>query len=103
MLLDELLRETARLGIPIAVWPFDGIDIRSKAYDRRHVMFEPYPSAVLDSDVMKTDWNDAVASLLSVQGADRSGELPKLLALNELDTDEVARVKTEGWIFGHRP
>ncbi|HUD99841.1 MAG TPA: hypothetical protein VMR62_09725 [Bryobacteraceae bacterium] len=55
MLLHEFLDAAQRLDIPVAVWPFDGLDIDSKAYDGRHVMFEVYPSSVRDHGVEQTD------------------------------------------------
>jgi len=103
ILLDELLVETQRLGIPVAVWPFDGLDINSIAYEGRHVMFEPYPSSVRDPGVRQTDWNDAEASVLFIQQADRAGKLAARLDLHELTDEQQAQVLFEGWIIGHRP
>jgi hypothetical protein len=103
VLLYELLDEAQRRGIPVAVWPFDGLDINSSAYEGRHVMFEPYPSSVRDLGVRQTDWNDAEASVLYIQQADQAGELPALLDLHALTEEQRARVLFEGWIIGHRP
>jgi hypothetical protein len=103
ILLRELLDEAQRRDIPLAVWPFDGLDISSAAYDGRHVMFEPYPSSVRDPDVKQSDWNDAVASVLCIQRADQAGGLAALLDLEALTNEQRTRVQFEGWIVGHRP
>jgi hypothetical protein len=103
VLLHELLFECQRMNIPLAVWPFDGLDIRSAAYEGHHVMFEPYPSAVRDAGVVQTDLNDAVASVLCVQRADQGGQLPQQLDLVALSAADRLRVAFEGWIVGHRP
>jgi hypothetical protein len=103
ILLHELLVETCRRGLPVAVWPFDGLDIHSSAYEGRHVMFEPYPSSIRDPHVKQTDWNDAEASVLFIQEADCAGKLPAMLDLHELTDEQQARVLFEGWIIGQRP
>jgi hypothetical protein len=103
VLLHELLAVCGQAGVALAVWPFDGIDVLSAPYEGRHVMFEPYPSAVRAEGVEQTDWNDAVASVLCVQRADRAGKLPQLLDLGPLPTPDRRRVLFEGWIVGHQP
>lgn len=102
LLLHELLETARDRGIPVAVWPFDGVDITADAYRGRHVMFEPYPSSIRAPDKARSDWNDAEACVLCIQGADQSGRLSGMLDLCSLGT-EIDRVLFEGWIVGHRP
>jgi hypothetical protein len=103
ILLCELMQEAERQNVPVAVWPFDGLDVNSEAYERRHVMFEPFPSSVRDPDVKQTDSNDAVASVLCLQQADQAGKLGALLDLRALTEEQRTRVLFEGWIVGYRP
>jgi len=95
--LYELLALTAD-SIPLAVWPFDGPDLDSPAYEGRHVLVEPYPSGVRPSDVKQTDWDDAKSSVQALREADVSGRLAGLLSFRSVCVTCMQRIRIEGWI-----
>lgn len=99
----ELLDTCKMAQVPIAVWPMDGIDIESTAYEGKHVMVEPYPSAKRKKSVRQTDENDATASVEFLLDKDQRGELPRVCDLSSLTPEEVRIVEFEGWILSHVP
>ena len=101
--LSDLLRRCEKEGVPVAVWPFDGLTITGPAYADAHVMIEPYPSAVRLPDTVQTDDSDALASAAHLRDIDALDGLDKLLDLADIDSADMARVKFEGWIVSHKP
>ena len=101
MAINSLLSRCRTEGIPVAVWPFDGLSITEPAYADAHVMIEPYPTAVRDAQVKQSDAADAVASVAHVQEADQRGALELLLNLSNLDLEQARVVRFEGWIFSY--
>jgi hypothetical protein len=101
--LRNLLVRCAREGIPIGIWPFDGLSILDPAYANAHVLLEPYPTAVREAQVAQTDASDALASANHLQAEDRSESLPQLLDLSGLDAVSREIVRFEGWIVSHVP
>jgi hypothetical protein len=99
----NLLAQSARRNIPVAVWPFDGLSIGDQAYKGAHVMIEPYPSAVRAADVMQTDESDALACAAHLRTTDRTGSLYSLLDLSAIRPEDAPIVAIEGWIISHRP
>lgn len=85
-------------SIPLAVWPFDGPDLDSSAYEGRHVLVEPYPSGVRPTDVMQTDWDDAKSCVQALRNADFNGQLAGLLSFRSVCGECIRRVRMEGWI-----
>lgn len=101
--LNDFLSRCSLEGIAVAVWPFDGLSIKERAYRNAHVMIEPYPTAVREAHVAQSDESDALASAAHVQSADLGGTLEGLLDLSGLDSADAAVAKFEGWILSHRP
>jgi hypothetical protein len=101
--LADLLRRCKGEGVPVAVWPFDGLMITDPAYAGAHVMIEPYPTAVRPPSTVQTDDSDALASTAHLRDIDARDTLDKMLDLAGLDSAEKARVKFEGWIVSHKP
>ncbi len=99
----ELLQACEQEKLSVAVWPMDGLDIRSPAYAGKHVFAEPYPSAKRDRAVVQTDENDARESVRFVQEKDQCGELPAVCDLSTLKPEEARIVEFEGWILSHLP
>jgi hypothetical protein len=99
----ELIQTCEQQHVPVAVWPMDGLDIRSEAYAGRHVFVEPYPSAKRDRTIAQTDENDAIESVRFLQERDQSGQLRAVCDLSTLTPHEAAIVRIEGWILSHLP
>ena len=99
----EVLQACEQEKVPVAVWPMDGLDIRSAAYAGKHVFAEPYPSAKRGRAVLQTDENDARESVRFLWEKDQRGELPAICDLSTLTPEEARRVQFEGWIIAHLP
>lgn len=99
----KLLEACEREMVPIAVWPFDGLDLMEPPYVDRHVMIEVYPTALRNPEVKQSDDADALAAVEAVRDCDSRGSLQTALDLSKLTVAEKRVVAVEGWIFGHRP
>jgi hypothetical protein len=100
--LRSLLTQCAKDGVPVAVWPFDGLSLSGPAYENAHVLVEPYPTAVRQKHVRQSDDSDALASVDAVRKADAEGHLFRLLDLSSLEA-QAGIVRFEGWILSHDP
>ncbi len=98
----DLLRWAEGEGIPVAVWPFDGLRV-GELPEHGHVMWEPYPTLVRAKGIAQSDLNDAHAATEWARDEDRSGALPSTLDLSRLDLADHHRVRIEGWIAGVDP
>jgi len=99
----QLVHLCEQAGIPLAVWPMDGIDLTSEAYENRHVLMEPYPSAKRPDHIQQSDSNDAIESARFLRDQDHRGALQHICNLSSLSPEEVQRVQFEGWIVSHLP
>ena len=99
----EVLQACEQEEVSVAVWPMDGLDIRSAAYTGKHVFAEPYPSAKRDRAVVQNDENDARESVRFLWERDQRGELPSVCDLSTLTPEEARIVQFEGWIISHLP
>lgn len=94
-----LKRELAAVGVRIAYWPFDGLDLSAPAYQGAHVGVEVYPTLLRPAHIEQTDANDARACAVWAQAQDASGKLGSFLDLRPRQHDE-ARIRLEGWVLG---
>jgi len=99
----EVLQACEQEKVSVAVWPMDGLDIRSPAYAGKHVFAEPYPSAKRDRAVVQTNENDARESVRFLWERDQRGELPAVCDLSTLKPEEARIVQFEGWILSYLP
>ena len=97
----ELLQACEQENVPLAVWPMDGLDIRSHEYQGKHVLVEPYPSAKRDRSVVQTDENDVRESARFLWQRDQRGEISAVCDLSTLKPEEARVVRIEGWILSH--
>jgi hypothetical protein len=99
----RLLTQCEEAGVRVAVWPFDGLSLSDPCYEGRHVMVEPYPSAVRGAEIAQSDSADAIASTEVLRRADLEGTMNDLLDLSQLSAEEARIARIEGWIVAHRP
>jgi hypothetical protein len=97
-----LLDWAAQDGVPVAVWPFDGLRIDAYAA-RQHVALEAYPTLVRPKGVKQSDLADALAVVRWLQRVDRAGALAAEMDLGALSPADRRRAAFEGWIAGARP
>lgn len=95
-----LLDDCEREGVPVKVWPFDGLALDTLGAT---VAIEPYPSALRAKGILKSDENDAIGCATWAQRHDHDGTLLAELDLSGLGPAGQRRVRVEGWMAGARP
>lgn len=96
--LRELLRLCREEGIPVHVWPQDGMRIPADC----HVAVEIYPTLSLLMEGIggpRTDAGDAAACVQWTRRMDREGRLEGVLR-QDFTPEEWGRVRLEGWVLG---
>lgn len=99
--LYDLLR-TAAGSLPLAVWPFDGLNLSDPAYQGKHVMVEPYLNAMTLEGVAENEQHAAATCAEAIRRHDIAGTLSDLLSFDPLCAGCEQQVRFEGWIAGNR-
>ncbi|MFM2152806.1 MAG: hypothetical protein RL199_1241, partial [Pseudomonadota bacterium] len=100
--LSRLLDEAREEGLPVAVWPFDGLSLNDPAYDGRHVLVEVYPTLLRPAHVPQTDRHDAESCVAAFRHHDACGTLVRAMDLSAFAPWERL-IRREGWVFGLVP
>ena len=99
-MLRRLMALCERDGILLRCWPFDGLAVNSKNYEKAHVLLEAYPTALRAPSVAQSDEADALCTVEAIRLADAEGRLGPLLDITGIDERLHAVVRFEGWILG---
>lgn len=98
--LRELLLTCRKEGIPVFVWPQDGVEVPS----RGHVLAEMYPTLCLGElglkGVPRSDAGDAQACVVWAERNDSAGDPEGFFRLDGLTAEELRRARLEGWPLG---
>jgi hypothetical protein len=99
--LRELLHRCRQEGIPVHVWPQDGMAIPEGS----HMAVEVYPTLLLMLEGItapRTDSGDAAACVQWLRRMDGEGQLESMLSAS-FSPEDWERARLEGWVLGVAP